>query len=122
MISVMTARLRSASGSGAPALTTAAEGPDAADLLRRSGLGDEAAFTALYDLTCLRLFGLVLKVLKDPVSAEQVTEEVYLHLWRHSGRYDPARGSALAWIITTAHQAAVGRVIVAGVPRAAVTG
>ena len=122
MIKSMTAHLPSASASGVAASTAALERAGAADLLRRSGLGDEAAFTALYDQTCMRLFGLVLKVLKDPVSAEQVTAEVYLQLWRNSGRYDSERGSALAWIITSAHRAAVERVMVGQAPKAPVTG
>jgi RNA polymerase sigma-70 factor (ECF subfamily) len=82
----------------------------AAELLRRSGAGDEAAFAELYDLTCLRLFGLVLRVVRDPALCEQVTGEVYLHVWRHSARFDPSRGSALAWIMTIAHRSAADRV------------
>jgi RNA polymerase sigma-70 factor, ECF subfamily len=122
MIKNMTAHLRSASESRAAASTAALERAGAAELLRRSGHGDEAAFTALYDQTCLRLFGLVLKVLKDPASAEQVTQEVYLHLWRNSGRYDAERGSALAWMITTAHRAAADRAMCEPRPRPGITG
>jgi RNA polymerase sigma-70 factor (ECF subfamily) len=81
----------------------------AAELLRRSGLGDQAAFAAFYDQTCARLFRLVLNVLHDTASAEQVTRAVYLHAWQHSARYDPTGGSALAWIMTMGHRAAVDR-------------
>lgn len=80
---------------------------DPADLLRRSGRGDELAFAELYDQSCHRLFGLVLRVMGDPVRAQEVTRSVYLHVWRHSARFDPARGGALGWMMTTAHQAAV---------------
>jgi RNA polymerase sigma-70 factor (ECF subfamily) len=109
MLSDMTAAIWSAPGCEATAPANAAHQPGPAELLRRCGLGDDAAFATLYDQTCLRLFGLVLKVLKDAASAEQVTQEVYLHVWRHSARYDPDRSSALAWIMTTAHRAAVDR-------------
>ena len=85
VIIVMTTRLRSASASRAAASTTALEGLVRQSYFAVRGSGDEAAFTALYVQTCLRLLGLVLKVLKDPASAEQVTEEVYLHLWGTAG-------------------------------------
>jgi RNA polymerase sigma-70 factor (ECF subfamily) len=109
MIGSMTAAVWSAPVSRAPAARATTYRAGDAELLRRCALGDEAAFATLYDQTCVRLFGLVLRILKDSVSAEQVTQEVYLHVWEHSARYDVDRGSALAWVITTAHRAAVDR-------------
>lgn len=87
----------------------ASRGVDAAELLRRSGRGDEPAFAQLYDATSLRLFDLVLRVVRDRVMAERVTQEVYLDVWRQSARYDPARGSASAWLMTTAYRAALAQ-------------
>jgi RNA polymerase sigma-70 factor (ECF subfamily) len=73
-------------------------GGDAArlsDLLRRSGLGDEAAFADFYDATSARAYGLALRVVRNPAHAEEVAQEAYLDAWRSSTRYDPARGSAV---------------------------
>jgi RNA polymerase sigma-70 factor (ECF subfamily) len=81
-----------------------------ADLLRRSARGDEQAFAALYDATAARVHGLVLRVVRDPAQAEEVTQEVYLQAWRTSARYDEAKGSALSWLMTLAHRRAVDRV------------
>ncbi len=83
---------------------------DLAALLSRASRGDEQAFAELYDGTCSRIFGLVRRVVRDPAQAEEVTQEVYLTVWRESARYDPTRGSALAWILTIAHRRAVDRV------------
>jgi len=85
-------------------------GPDLADLLRSSARGDEAAFARLYDEVAARVYGLVLRVVRDPAQSEEVTQEAFLEVWRTSGRYDPARGSALAWVLTIAHRKAVDRV------------
>ena len=66
---------------------------DLADLLRRVGGGDHAAFAALYDSTCERVFGMVQRVLRDPGYSEETTQEVYLEVWRSASAFDPAAGS-----------------------------
>ena len=87
-----------------------ASGQVLADLLRRCSRGDEAAFAELYDATSRRLFGLVLRIVRDHAMSEEVTQEVYLDVWRTSARFDPSRGSALSWLMTIAHRTAVDRV------------
>jgi RNA polymerase sigma-70 factor, ECF subfamily len=84
--------------------------PDLAELLRRSSRGDEAAFAELYDATTRRVFGLALRVVRDPAQAEEVTQEAFLEIWRTSARFDQDRGSALAWMLTIVHRKAVDRV------------
>jgi RNA polymerase sigma-70 factor, ECF subfamily len=74
------------------------------------GRGDTGSFAELYDAVAPRVHGLALRVLRDSHQAEEVTQEVLLEVWRSSSRYDPARGSALAWTMTVAHRRAVDRV------------
>lgn len=81
-----------------------------ADLLHRSGLGDEAAFAEFYDATSARAYGLALRVVRNPAHAEEVTQEAYLDAWRSSTRYDVGRGSAVGWLLTIVHRKAVDRV------------
>ena len=80
------------------------------DLLRRSSRGDEAAFAQLYDATSRRLYGVVLRVVRDQALAEDVTQEVFLDVWRTSSRFDPTLGSAMSWLMTIAQRSAVDRV------------
>ena len=85
-------------------------GDHLADLLKRAGRGDEQAFAEWYDATSARAFGLAVRVLRDRAQAEEVTQEAYLDCWRHSARFDPAKGSALSWLLTIVHRKAVDRV------------
>ena len=97
--------LASNSGTGAPSVNT-----ELAELLKACSLGEEAAFAKLYDATAARLFGLVLRTVRDRAQAEEVTQDAYLDIWRNSSRFDPDRGSALSWLMTIGHRKAVDRV------------
>ena len=79
-------------------------------LLRRVAQRDSEAFAALYDATRSRVYGMVSRVLRDRGYSEETTQDVYLQVWRTAESYDPASGSALAWLLTLAHRRAVDRV------------
>jgi RNA polymerase sigma-70 factor (ECF subfamily) len=52
----------------------------------------------------------VLRVVRDPAQSEEVTQEVYVDVWRQAARFDAELGSARTWILTMAHRRAVDRV------------
>ncbi len=81
-----------------------------AQSLRDAGKGNEAAFADFYDLTSALVYGIVLKIVRDPSMSEEVTQEVYVELWRLAPRFDDKRGSAKGWAATIAHRRAVDRV------------
>ncbi|WP_067456966.1 sigma-70 family RNA polymerase sigma factor [Actinomadura macra] len=88
-----------------------ADPPDEpAALLDQVARGDEAAFARIYDLVAAPVYGLVLRVLRDPAQSEEVAQEVLVELWRTASRFDPERGSAMSWVLTLAHRRAVDRV------------
>lgn len=94
--------------------TTAAARSDEATqlkvLLQHIASADAEAFAELYDRTGSRVYGLILRVLRDPGYAEETTQEVYLQVWKSASGFDPGRGSALSWLMTLAHRRAVDRV------------
>jgi RNA polymerase sigma-70 factor, ECF subfamily len=87
-----------------------APGRDLAALLALVARGDQGAFATVYDRSAAQVFGLVCRVVRDPAQSEEVTQEVMLEVWRTASRFDPHRGSALAWLMTMAHRRAIDRV------------
>ena len=80
------------------------------DLMSQTARGDHQAFAELYDLTNRRVYGTVLRVLRSPEHAEEVTQEVYTELWQQAPRYCADKGSVITWMITVARRRAVDRV------------
>lgn len=72
--------------------------PTAEELLRRVAAQDRPAYRALYDATAAKLFGVALRICKERSLAEEAFQEAFLGIWRTAADFDPARGSALAWM------------------------
>ncbi|MFJ5219477.1 ECF RNA polymerase sigma factor SigK [Streptomyces sp. NPDC088354] len=96
----------------------AAHGEDAAapgqgaleKLLDRIANGDHEAFETLYTATAGAVLGLVRSLLRDAAQSEEVAQEVLIEVWRSASRYDPGKGSAMAWVMMLAHRRAVDRI------------
>jgi RNA polymerase sigma-70 factor, ECF subfamily len=91
-------RLRSVPGAAQPPLD---------ELLLATARGDEAALAQLYDALSPAVYGLARRVVRDPARAEEVTQDVFLSVWRFATRFDPAKGSARTWVLTLTHRRAV---------------
>jgi RNA polymerase sigma-70 factor, ECF subfamily len=88
-----------------------AGGPSDVDaLIGRVARGDAVAFEALYDELSASVFGLARRVVRDPSRAEDVTQEVFLEVWRKAARFDSALGKAKTWVLTIAHRRSVDAV------------
>ena len=81
--------------------------PTADELLQATARGDETALAALYDQLALAVYGLAKRVIRDPSRAEEITQDVFLSVWRFATRFDPAKGSARTWVLTLTHRRAV---------------
>ena len=78
-----------------------------AALMSQVALGDERALAQLYDRTSRMVYGLCLRIVKDPSAAEDITLEAYLQVWRTAESYDPLRGTVSAWLLTVVRSRAI---------------
>ncbi len=83
--------------------------PSLAVLLESVGAKDRVAFEELYRCTSVRLLGICLRVLSVRAEAEDALHDAYLSIWRRAGTFDPARGSAAAWLAVLTRNAAIDR-------------
>ena len=78
-------------------------------LIHRVASGEQSALTAVYDATNRLVFGLILRIVVDRATAEEVALDVYTQVWRQAATYDTSRGVPLAWIMTIARSRAIDR-------------
>ena len=76
-------------------------------LVRDMMAGDERALSLLYDRYSGMLYGLLMRVLRDPQAAEEVLQDVFLQLWRNGSQFDAARGSLPAWLLVIGRNKAI---------------
>jgi len=80
--------------------------PDAA-LMHRLLQRDVRAFEQLYDRHSRLVYRLVLRILQQATTAEEVVQDVFLQLWRNASHFDTSRGPFLPWLLTLARNRAL---------------
>lgn len=71
--------------------------------------GSEEALTMLYQKRWRIVFHAILRIVRDFETAEETAQDVFLQVWKNAKSYDPARGTALAWIMKIASSRALDR-------------
>ncbi len=93
--------------------TTARPRPTEMDwvaLVRAIGTGDQCAFLELYQRTNRIAFTLIMRIVGDKCSAEEVTLDLFHDIWRRASEYEVSAGSVLGWILNHARSLAVDRI------------
>jgi RNA polymerase sigma-70 factor, ECF subfamily len=79
---------------------------DDQQLVGRIAAGDQTALRALYGRHQGRVFRFVLRFVRQDAIAEELTNEVFLEVWRHAGTFQ-GKASASTWLLSIAHHRAV---------------
>jgi RNA polymerase sigma-70 factor (ECF subfamily) len=82
---------------------------EARDLIEQMAGGHRPALEQLYDRHASLVFTLALRILRNQADAEEVTQEVFLQVWREASRYDPTRGTPQAWIVMLTRTRAIDK-------------
>jgi RNA polymerase sigma-70 factor (ECF subfamily) len=94
-----------------PGCEPAGTGPVAdRELAARLVSGEHEALAEVYDAYGGLVYGLSRRVVRDEALAKDVTQEVFLFVWEHPERYDPAQASLRSWLGMLAHRRSVDRV------------
>jgi len=76
-------------------------------LILATAQGDRAAFHSLYLESKAKLFGVILRIVRQHDRAEDVLQEAYLRIWNHAPDYRPHKGAPLAWMTAIARNRAL---------------
>jgi RNA polymerase sigma-70 factor (ECF subfamily) len=76
-------------------------------LAARLGAGDDRALAEVFDRLGPAVYSGAYRVLGDAAAAQDVVQDVFVELWSHPGRYDPAAGPLRAYLVLLARHRAV---------------
>jgi RNA polymerase sigma-70 factor, ECF subfamily len=71
--------------------------------------GDQLALRELYGRANPVVFTLIMRIVGDRETAEEVTLDVFHDVWRRASAYDASAGTVLAWIMNQARSRAIDR-------------
>ncbi len=76
-------------------------------LLDRVRRGDEAAMAVLFDRYSKVVYSVSLRVLREPASAEDVLQEIFMQVWRNPGSFLETKGSLGGWLAVVARNRSI---------------
>ena len=81
--------------------------PTDALLTARLAAGDDRALADAFDQLGPAVYGAALRVLGEWTAAQDVAQDVFVELWSHPHRYDPAAGSLRTYLTVLARRRAI---------------
>ena len=73
---------------------------ETAALLARCAQADGRAFRQLYESCSAKLYGVALRITRNPALAADAVHDAMLQVWRNADRYTPERGGAEGWLVS----------------------
>jgi RNA polymerase sigma-70 factor (ECF subfamily) len=86
---------------------TSPEDPQDDILMHRISQRDQEAIAELYRLYGNLVYSLALRVCQNMETAQEVTQDTFLKVWRQTDRWDPAKGRLVVWLLTITRYTAI---------------
>ena len=83
---------------------------DWARLVRSIAAGDQMALHAIYERANRPVYTLIMRLVANRETAEELTLDVFHDVWRRASGYDPTNGTVLGWIMNQARSRAIDRI------------
>jgi len=80
-----------------------------AELMAHLQAGCNDALAVLFDRYHRLVLSIALRIVRDPGEAEDVTQSVFLEIFRAVAQFDPAKGTTKVWILQYAYHRAINR-------------
>jgi RNA polymerase sigma-70 factor (ECF subfamily) len=71
--------------------------------------GDKKAINLLYEYYADAIYGVILKVIKDENTAQDVLQESFVKFWKYSRKYDPSKAKLFTWLYRIAYNTAIDK-------------
>ena len=78
-------------------------------LVQAIAAGDKSALQALFERSHRIVFTLIMRIIENRETAEELTLDVFHDVWRRAPQYDAANGPVLGWIMNQARSRAIDR-------------
>ena len=72
--------------------------------------GDTNALAQLYDRYSQAIYSLCLRIVHERAVAEEVSQEVFVRLWRSAASFEPGKGRVSTWLLRIAHNLALNEI------------
>ena len=82
-------------------------GEEDATLMLKIATRDESALALLYDRHATHAYSLIRRIVQDEAAAEEILQDVFLHVWKVAPRFDEARGQLRGWLLVMARNRAL---------------
>ena len=78
-------------------------------LLRRIQAEDERALETLYERYSRLVYSLALRIVGTVNDAEEVTQEIFLKVWKNASSFDQSKGKAFSWLVAITRRHAIDK-------------
>jgi RNA polymerase sigma-70 factor (ECF subfamily) len=77
------------------------------ELMRLVVRGEQSALEELMSRWTRPVYSLALRILRNPELAEEVTQDVFLKVWKHAALFEEQRGAFSSWVLTMTHHGSI---------------